>query len=162
MTSSVRDTLCKHNPASSETDHVCDWCQSIIDFQPRKGWQVHLPPEQHERAITLIGDPSATSARKWNMLSDNTQHLDHVQWARLPEPIEPILQPPHSWDAFQDLADAVLRGDGLSLHQEDTADTTTNSTRTLSVFPHVYTISVGLSRHPRPPSSSGPAPPGTS
>ena len=118
MSSSVRDTLCKHNPASAETNRVCDWCQSIIDFQPRKGWQVHLPPEQHERAITLIGNPSAPSARKWNTLSDNTQHLDHVQWARLAEPIEPILQPPHSWDAFQDLADAVLRGDGLSLHQE--------------------------------------------
>ncbi len=118
MSSSVRDTLCKHNPASDETEHVCDWCQSIIDFQPRKGWQVHLPPEQHERAITLIGDPSATSARKWNTLSDNSHHLDHVQWARLPEPTEPILQPPHSWDAFQDLADAVLRGDGLSLQQE--------------------------------------------
>ena len=118
MSSSVRDTLCKHNSASEETEHVCDWCQSIIDFQPRKGWQIQLPAEQHERAISLIGNPGSTSARKWNTLADKTQHLDHVRWARLPEANEPIAQPPHSWDAFQDLADAVLRGDGLSLHQE--------------------------------------------
>jgi hypothetical protein len=118
MVTSVRDTLCKHNSASGETEHVCEWCQSIIDFQPRKGWHIRLPAEQHERAISLIGDPGSTSARKWNTLADNTHHLNHVQWARLPEASDPIAQPPHSWEAFQDLADAVLRGDGLSLLQE--------------------------------------------
>ena len=37
MTKSVRDTLCVHNAASPDTDHVCDWCQSMIDFQPQRG-----------------------------------------------------------------------------------------------------------------------------
>ncbi len=118
MPSSVRDTLCKHNPASNETDHVCDWCQSIIDFQPRKGWQVHLSPEQHERALSMIGDSSFTSQRKWSTLAEKTNHLAHVQWARLDLDTEPIAQPPQSWQAFDDLVETVLRGGNLTVGQE--------------------------------------------
>ena len=42
MALSVREIKCAHNSASEETEHVCDWCQSIIDFQPQKGWNLSL------------------------------------------------------------------------------------------------------------------------
>ena len=118
MTTSVRETLCVHNAASPDTDHVCDWCQSIIDFQPQRGWNAPLHPEEHERAMGLFGGPTGTSARKWNTLMVNTHHLDHVQWARLENDDDPITNPPDSWVAYDDLTQAVLRGDHLSQRQE--------------------------------------------
>ena len=51
---SVRELCCKHNPASDEEHAVCDLCQSMTDYQPRTGFQVHLRPEEHERAIDLL------------------------------------------------------------------------------------------------------------
>ena len=119
MTSSVREIKCVHNPASDETHHVCDWCQSIVDFQPRKGWDVTLKPDEHERALALFGGSSGSSKRKWQMLQQTTQDIDDVQWARLPVAIDPIVQPPDSWSAFEMLVVAVGRGDQLTHHQEE-------------------------------------------
>ena len=118
MTTSARDTLCVHNAANSTTDHVCDWCQSIIDFQPRRGWNAPLHPEEHERAMALFGGPTGASQRKWKALEANTEDLKHVSWARLPGEQDPITHPPRSWAAFDDLTQAVLRGDLLSQGQE--------------------------------------------
>ena len=119
MTSSVREIKCVHNPASGETNHVCDWCQSIVDFQPRKGWDVTLRPDEHERAMTLFGGSNGSSKRKWQMLQQTTRDIDDVQWARLPVAIDPIVQPPDSWSAFEMLVAAVGRGDRLTHHQEE-------------------------------------------
>ena len=95
MALSVREIKCAHNSASEETEHVCDWCQSIIDFQPQKGWNVSLSPEEHERAMTLFGGPDGTSKRKWQTLQLMTRDMPEVQWARLPADIDPIVQPPN-------------------------------------------------------------------
>ncbi|MBT5661446.1 MAG: hypothetical protein HOI79_05180, partial [Euryarchaeota archaeon] len=38
---------CKYNLASNEAEIVCDWCQSMIDFNPREGWSVPLTPTEH-------------------------------------------------------------------------------------------------------------------
>ena len=118
MTTSVRETLCVHNAASPDTDHVCDWCQSMIDFQPQRGWNAPLHPEEHERAMALFGGPNGTSSRKWNALLANTQDLHHVQWARLDSDDDPITKPPESWGAFEELTQAVLCGDNLTQRQE--------------------------------------------
>ena len=118
MALSVREIKCAHNSASEETEHVCDWCQSIIDFQPQKGWNVSLSPEEHERAMTLFGGPDGTSKRKWQTLQLMTRDMPDVQWARLPADIDPIVQPPESWSAFEALVAAVARGDRLT-HQHE-------------------------------------------
>ena len=115
---SVRELCCKHNPASDEEHAVCDLCQSMIDYQPRTGFQVHLRPEEHERAIDLFGGPGGTSKRRWNALAANVESMEHVQWARLDEHVDPIISYPESPQAFEALVDAIERGDNLSSHQE--------------------------------------------
>ena len=115
---SVRELCCKHNPASDEEHAVCDLCQSMIDYQPRTGFQVHLRPEEHERAIDLFGGPGGTSKRRWNALAANVESMEHVQWARLDEHVDPIVSYPESPQAFEALVDAIERGDNLSSHQE--------------------------------------------
>ncbi|HJM54642.1 MAG TPA: hypothetical protein QGI72_00180, partial [Poseidonia sp.] len=52
---------CKYNVASNEADIICDWCQSMIDYNPQKGWYVPLTPSEHERAIALFGGPTVHS-----------------------------------------------------------------------------------------------------
>ena len=78
-----------------------------------------LKPDEHERAMALFGGSSGSSKRKWQMLQQTTQDIDDVQWARLPVAIDPIVQPPDSWSAFEMLVVAVGRGDQLTHHQEE-------------------------------------------
>ena len=44
--------------------------------------------------------------------------MEHVQWARLDEHVDPIISYPESPQAFEALVDAIERGDNLSSHQE--------------------------------------------
>jgi len=90
----------------------------MIDFQPQRGWNAPLHPEEHERAMALFGGPGGISSRKWKTLLANTKDLHHVQWARLDSDEDPISNPPESWGAFEELTQAVLRGDHLSQRQE--------------------------------------------
>ncbi|MAF93359.1 hypothetical protein CMO85_01690, partial [Candidatus Woesearchaeota archaeon] len=114
---SVREINCKHNSKSDEQDGVCPLCNSIIDHQPRGGFQPHLQPEEHERAMALFGGPKGTSKRRWKTLSSNVEHMEHVQWARLDNHQDPIIGLPCSAAAFDELVQAVERGDNLSPHQ---------------------------------------------
>ena len=115
---SVREVDCKHNPESPDTETVCSLCQSIIDYQPRSGFQPYLRIEEHERAMALFGGPGGASRRRWATLSANVEHMEHVQWARLEGDVDPIIGFPSSPHEFEALAEAVERGDNLSLDQE--------------------------------------------
>ena len=68
--------------------------------------------------MTLFGGPDGTSKRKWQTLQLITRDMPEVQWARLPADIDPIVQPPESWSAFEALVAAVARGDRLT-HQHE-------------------------------------------
>ena len=115
---SVRHIDCKHNPESKEQEAVCPLCQSMIDYQPQRGFQPHLRVEEHERAMALFGGPSGTSKRRWNTLSANVEHSEHVQWARLEQEKDPIATYPSSVEDFETLVEAIERGDNLSPVQE--------------------------------------------
>ena len=114
---SVREINCKHNSNSAEQDAVCSLCNSIIDHQPSGGFQTYLQPEEHERAMALFGGPTGTSKRRWKTLSSNVEHMEHVQWARLDNHQDPIIGLPCSAADFDELVQAVERGDNLSPHQ---------------------------------------------
>ena len=115
---SVRDIECKHNPQSDEQVAVCALCTSITDYQPRSGFQPHLCVEEHERAMALFGGPSGTSRRRWNTLAANVEQMEHVQWARLDDGVDPIIGLPCTHEEFEQLVDAVERGNNLSSFQE--------------------------------------------
>jgi len=68
MSVSVRDLGCIHNPASEESTTVCEWCKSIINFQPKKGWEVFLSPHEHEEAIAQFGGSSLPTRQRWDRL----------------------------------------------------------------------------------------------
>ena len=68
--------------------------------------------------MALFGGPSGTSKRRWNTLSANVEHSEHVQWARLEQEKDPIATYPSSVEDFETLVDAIERGDNLSPVQE--------------------------------------------
>ena len=86
MQQSVRDIACIHNEATEEAETTCEWCRSIINYEPNKGWNVHLTASEHERAIALFGGSSLTSRQRWRNLQSNLRDSPHVQWARLKSP----------------------------------------------------------------------------
>ncbi len=118
MSTSVRETPCVYNPASDEGYHACEWCQSMIDFEPRKGWNIQIHPEEHERAMALFGGPGGSSKKKWKTLMNNIRDSEHVSWARLESGTDPLAEHVASSSEFRLLADSVLKGNGLSSAQE--------------------------------------------
>lgn len=114
MTTSVSDLPCVHNPASEESVTVCEWCRTIVDFQPNKGWDVFLSPHEHEHAIAQFGGPSLPSRQRWNRLlfSQNDQSL--VRWARLDDGVDPISNLPCTPLALEHLAEGIRTGRHLT------------------------------------------------
>jgi len=110
MSASVRDLGCKHNPASEETTTVCEWCESITNFQPKKGWEAFLSPHEHEEAIAQFGGPSLPTRQRWDRLFSSPAAQDLVQWARLDGSIDPVVSLPCSPMAFENLADGIQAG----------------------------------------------------
>ena len=106
---------CKYNLASNEAEIVCDWCQSMIDFNPREGWSVPLTPTDHERAIALCGGPSVHASGRWKRLAHSLGDGEHANWAKLEnEAMEPIIDLPCSEAEFQELGGAIVNGHALS------------------------------------------------
>ena len=110
MSASVRDHDCIHNPASEETTTVCEWCNAIINFQPKKGWEVFLSPHEHEEAIAQFGGPSLPTRQRWGRLFSSPVVQDLVQWARLDGSMDPVVSLPCSPMAFENLADGIQAG----------------------------------------------------
>ena len=109
---------CKYNLDSNEAEIVCDWCQSMIDFNPREGWSVPLTPTDHERAIALFGGPSVHASGRWKRLAHSLGDGEHANWAKLEhEAMEPIADLPCSEAEFQELGDALVNGHELSNSQ---------------------------------------------
>lgn len=109
---------CKYNLASNEAEIVCDWCQSMIDFNPREGWSVPLTPTEHERSIALFGGPSVHASGRWKRLAASLGDSEHANWAKLEhETLDPIVGLPCSDDEFQELGNAISQGNALSSAQ---------------------------------------------
>ena len=110
---------CKYNVASNEADIICDWCQSMIDYNPQKGWYVPLTPSEHERAIALFGGPTVHSSGRWKRLANSLGATEHADWARLSSPFEdPITQLPCSEVEFEELHQSVVQGLALTNQQQ--------------------------------------------
>ena len=92
----------------------------MIDFEPRKGWSIQIPPEEHERAMALFGGPGGPSYKKWKTLMNNTCDSEHVSWARLESGTDPLAEHVASSSEFRLLADSVLKG--CLLYTSDAAD----------------------------------------
>ena len=119
MQQSVRDIACIHNEATEEAETTCEWCRSIINYEPNKGWNVHLTASEHERAIALFGGSSLTSRQRWRNLQSNLRDSPHVQWARLKSPtLDPIEALPCSEEEWRLLFETVQEGSTLSVEQE--------------------------------------------
>ncbi|MBR67929.1 MAG: hypothetical protein CMA86_00250 [Euryarchaeota archaeon] len=119
MEPSVRNVACLHNDASDETEKVCEWCRSIINYQPNKGWNIHLLPSEHEQTIALFGGPKIPSQQRWRNLLRNLQHSRYIGWAQLEHrSTDPIDILPCSEEEWVGLADTVREGNALSVEQE--------------------------------------------
>lgn len=112
--SSVCDIACAQNPLSSETEHLCSWCEAIVNYQPRDGWNVHLTPEEHEHAIAQFGGPNLHSRKRWEYLLDHQKHGEHVAWARLEDDRSSIVALPCSEEEFRSLVRGVREGRELT------------------------------------------------
>ena len=118
MKASVCDIECVHNPLSKETTKECDWCKSIINYQPKEGWNVFLTPEDHERAIAQFGGPQITSKNRWHRLMQHHRDGKHVEWAKLDPAIDPIRASPCSVGELGALAKGIAEGRMLTRDEQ--------------------------------------------
>jgi hypothetical protein len=118
MTTKVTEVRCIHNEASEETVAACSWCQSIINYQPKKGWNVHLTPLEHEQAIVAFGGPGHSTKRRWATLLSAMQDSEHIKWARLESLQDPIAELPCSEAEFRELSEGIQKGRSLRLEEE--------------------------------------------
>jgi hypothetical protein len=118
MTLSVRDLACKYNHLSEEEESVCAWCSSMLNYQPREGWNVFLTNEDHERAIEHFGGPHLPSRQRWQHLLRSLEGSEHLTWAALEQGIDPIEVLPCSNDAFLDMAKGIAGGRRLTGAEE--------------------------------------------
>lgn len=118
MDSNLREVRCLHNNASNEDHFLCDWCQSIRDYNPPSDWVVPLEPHEHEAALRMFGGPSLPSRKRWDLLGASLMNSPDVEWARLPDDQDPIAELPCSEEEFKHLAENLTYGSSLSKKQE--------------------------------------------
>ncbi len=118
MKTSVCDIKCIHNPRSEENNETCDWCKSIINYQPREGWNVFLTPDDHERAIAQFGGPHLSSRQRWQRLLEFHRESKHVKWAMLDPAVDPIRAYPCSLEEMNVLAEGIAEGRMLTRDEQ--------------------------------------------
>ncbi len=119
MESHSSNVDCKFNLDSNEVDTVCDWCQSMIDFNPKTGWSIPLNTIEHERAIALFGGPTVTASARWKRLASSLGETEHADWARLCSIREdPIKALPCSEIDFEGLHQSIVQGFAFTSQQQ--------------------------------------------
>ncbi|MDA7846237.1 hypothetical protein N9A87_04235 [Euryarchaeota archaeon] len=112
-----------HVCGQRKEESPCLLCSSMIRGGPKTDWDYEIDQTLHDEIAEKLGGPHPNTRRRWNFLQDAFTDSKEVNWARLPEGFDPVLEQPATNDELERITADIEQGvklsseDRLVLHQ---------------------------------------------
>ena len=112
-----------HVCGQRKEESPCLLCSSMIRGGPKTDWDYEIDQTLHNEIAAKLGGPHPNTRRRWNSLEDAFTDSKEVDWARLDEQVDPVLEQPATKDELERITGEIEQGvklsseDRLVLHQ---------------------------------------------